>query len=335
MVAGPHTSAFRLKHWITAGITDLPESEIDESSLEFRRHLLSVAAWIGDKSLVVKLVEEGCNHNDNPSMFLTPLRAASYRGHIDIVKFLMVDNSGDAPALRDRPLLIMSSAAHHNHTELIEIALDNSWHRGEVELTCIRNAMHSALRVTSDSETFTRLLQDADPPMTQYDKSGLLLNAAAQGKLAIVKHLIEREGIGSHGFDASVFQRRYPAELLKSSRYPSRYWNSLTCAVRTGEVDIVKVLLDSGAQLGHAIECAAAGGSKTLVRLLWEYGESKNAAVQGAFLMAVDREDTGMFKFLGELGATLDEDVRALLIKLAHESGLESMVNLLTGTQVH
>ncbi|KAI0584825.1 Ankyrin repeat protein [Pyrenophora tritici-repentis] len=193
MVAGPHTSAFRLKHWITAGITDLPESEIDESSLEFRRHLLSVAAWIGDKSLVVKLVEEGCNHNDNPSMFLTPLRAASYRGHIDIVKFLMVDNSGDAPALRDRPLLIMSSAAHHNHTELIEIALDNSWHRGEVELTCIRNAMHSALRVTSDSETFTRLLQDADPPMTQYDKSGLLLNAAAQGKLAIVKHLIERE----------------------------------------------------------------------------------------------------------------------------------------------
>ena len=46
--------------------------------------------------------------------------------------------------------------------------------------------------------------------------------------------------------------------------------------------------------------------------------------------MAVEREDTAMFHLLLGLGATLDGDVRALILEKAREDGLESMVQMLS-----
>jgi hypothetical protein len=45
--------------WPAAVSADVTESEMDESALEFKRHLLSAAAWMGEKSLVGKLIGEG------------------------------------------------------------------------------------------------------------------------------------------------------------------------------------------------------------------------------------------------------------------------------------
>jgi hypothetical protein len=50
--------------WPAAVSADVTESEVDESALEFKRHLLSAAAWMGEKSLVGKLIGEGCNWFD-------------------------------------------------------------------------------------------------------------------------------------------------------------------------------------------------------------------------------------------------------------------------------
>lgn len=44
-------------------------------------------------------------------------------------------------------------------------------------------------------------------------------------------------------------------------------------------------------------------------------GKNKDDAVQGAFAMAIDREDTAMFHLLEELGAELADDVRAAFIE--------------------
>jgi hypothetical protein len=51
--------------------------------------------------------------------------------------------------------------------------------------------------------------------------------------------------------------------------------------------------------------------------------------VQGAFSIAVDREDTAVFNLLEELGAKLDDDVRVAMTQKAQEEGLGSMVRLL------
>jgi hypothetical protein len=58
MLTGQY-SRFNYGHW------RVTEGEVDESSLDFRRHLASAAAWMGDKSLVVKMVGAGCEwYND-------------------------------------------------------------------------------------------------------------------------------------------------------------------------------------------------------------------------------------------------------------------------------
>jgi hypothetical protein len=54
------------KTYLAAASVDVTEEQVDQSSLDFRRHLLSAAAWMGEKSLVVKLVGEGCNWLGGP-----------------------------------------------------------------------------------------------------------------------------------------------------------------------------------------------------------------------------------------------------------------------------
>lgn len=66
------------------------------------------------------------------SIFLEPLYAASYRGHVDIVKLLAVDEIGGVPNLRDCLDLILGFAIHIDHTESLEFAFDPSRHKWQL-----------------------------------------------------------------------------------------------------------------------------------------------------------------------------------------------------------
>jgi hypothetical protein len=66
MVTVPASGRAMITHWPTAASADVTEVEVDESALDFKRHLLSAAAWTGEESLVAKLLGEGCNWFDGP-----------------------------------------------------------------------------------------------------------------------------------------------------------------------------------------------------------------------------------------------------------------------------
>jgi hypothetical protein len=272
-------------------------------------------------------------------MFLKPLHAAAYRGHIDIVRFLAVDDSGGAPDLRGRPNLIISFAMLNDHTELLDFALDPSWHRGQLTPGDIHKLRLLGLKLTSKLGTFVRLLEDAKPHIVEYKPKWLFVRsdiAATKGQADILKYLIEKEGadVDDKHNETSLLHSRCPAEFVKGWMLQGRDHTLIGRAARAGYVDVVKVLLDAKAKHDHAIEFAVMCGSRTIVRLLWEHGENEDDAVQGAFAMAVDREDTAMYNLLEELGAKLADDVRAAVIKKAQEEGLESMVALLSGNTI-
>jgi hypothetical protein len=266
-------------------------------------------------------------------MFLEPIRAASYRGHISIVKTLMVDNSGDDPQVCECPTLIVNF--FNDHTKLLDLALGPSWDGCEAAPGNIHTLRHLALHETRNLETFKRLFEGAKPHIARHDPtlpSRRTHHAATQGQADIVKYLIEEERVNvndDRSVDTSIFLSRYPVEFLKGFVLRRRPATLLSVAARGGHGDTVKILLDVGAKPDHAIEFAAMCGSRTLVRLLWEHGEYGNDAVQGAFAMAVDREDTAVFNLLEELGAKLDNDVRVAMTQKAQEEGLGSMVRLL------
>lgn len=50
-----------IANWPTAASADVTEGPLQESALDFRRDLLSAAAWLGEENLVAKLLGEGCN----------------------------------------------------------------------------------------------------------------------------------------------------------------------------------------------------------------------------------------------------------------------------------
>jgi hypothetical protein len=179
------------------------------------------------------------------------------------------------------------------------------------------------------------LSEDAKPHMAIYKskhlpgRSGV---AATQGQADILKYMIEEQNLDVNACteDSSSFLSRCPAEFVKGWNLQNKRDHTLLSrAAKGGHVEAVKVLLDAKAKHDHAIGFAAMCGSRTIVRLLWEHGENKDDAVQGAFAMAVNREDTAMFDLLEELGAKLADDVRAAVIKKAQEEGMESMVALL------
>jgi hypothetical protein len=274
------------------------------------------------------------------SLFIQPpLRAASYRGHVDIVRFLMVDKPDEGPTLRERLTYIVNFAMPNNHTEVLDLVLDPWWHNRDQTWPIRPGDLHEtrllALRLTSDLGTFKRLLEDVKPHIDAYESKWLPYRidaAAKQGQADIVKFLIEKEraDVNDDYADCSLFESRCPAELVKGWKLRARCRTLLSCATKEGHVDVVKILLDAGARNDHAIEFAARSGSRTLMRLLWEHGENDDDAMQGAFAMAVDREDTAMFKLLQETGVKLANDARAAVLRRAQEEGLESMVRLLS-----
>ncbi|KAH4055169.1 hypothetical protein HBI56_024910 [Parastagonospora nodorum] len=321
-------------HWPAAASLDVNETEVDESAIDFRRHLLSAAAWLGEESLVIKLLAEGCNWFSKFSLFLDPIRAASYRGHVDIVKILLFDDSADATHLCTRPTLVVNF--YNDHTELLNLILGPSWNKCEIEPCDTRKLLRLALNYTRTLATFKRLLKNAKPHILNNDRhwsSNRTYDAVKEGQAGIVKYMIEEEGVKvseDELIDKSIFRSRFPVEFLKGTwtlQYRAKALLSL--AARHGHADIIKFLLDAGAKPDNAIEFAAMCGSRTIIRLLWEHDEYGNNAVQAAFVVAVDREDTAVFNLLKELGAKLDDDVHVALRQKAQEEGLESMVKLL------
>ncbi|KAH4000900.1 hypothetical protein HBI56_012500 [Parastagonospora nodorum] len=333
MVTFPTSGGYMTVNWPTAASADVTEGALDESALDFRRHLLSAAAWLGEESLVIKLLKEGCNWFDGPSLFLEPIRAASYRGHIDIVKILMVDSSINVFHVRSCPTYIANF--FNDHTPLLDVILGPSWQRCNVAPEDIHKLRRLALNETRTLETLKRLLKDAKPHIINDDRYWLCRRtheATDRGQADIVKYMIEEEGVkvnDDKSIDTSIFLSRHPVEFEKGSRLWYRDAAFLSMAARRGHSEIVKFLLDAGAYPDHAIEFAAMSGSRTIIRVLWEHNEYENDAVQGAFVLAVDREDTAVFNLLKELGAKLDDDVRVALIERAQNEGLDSMVRLL------
>ncbi len=262
---------------------------------------------------------------------------------MDLVKILVDDESSELISLSRRPEFIVNFARSKDNAKLLDLAfnlaLDPSWHKGFMTPYYIHKLRLIALNRTCDLGTFTQLLKDAKPHITDYQKKWLRMRAfeaMEEDHTDILKYLIENEGFdvnrpkGSSEGDECLFESRWPTKLVKHSWIWSRYHRLLSQAARKGLLGTFKIILDAGAEHDHAIEFAAMCGSRTIVRLLWNHGDNKSDAVQGAFAMAVDREDTAMFHLLEELGAKLDDDVRVAVIEKAQEEGLESMVGLLT-----
>jgi hypothetical protein len=169
-------------------------------------------------------------------MFLEPICAASYRGHVDIVKLIIIDDSDKAPHGLVCPTLIVNY--FNDHTELLDLTLGLSWRRCEVEPHNTDKLRILAPSFTLNLETFKRLLEGAKPHIAMHDPKWLSRrthDATTQGQADIVKYLIEEERVDVneyHSVDTSIFLSRYSVEFLKGFMLRYRPATLLSVAAR-------------------------------------------------------------------------------------------------------
>jgi hypothetical protein len=289
------------------------------------------------------------------SEFLQPARAASWRGHAEILKLILADDVVRRPRKPANPNLIVRYS--NDHAEILDIAMELQSKPPITYPRACEDLRNYLLRQTRSPDLFRQLLEQSKPHdirrriyWTGHDGtrgpyvepryyswfSDRVYTAVEKGETDLLRYLLEEdkvEGIDEeHLNDLSVLQSRFTVGFVTIPMSPAGAATHLSQAARRGDAEAVKILINARMKSDHAIEYAAMCGSRTIVRLLWNYGGYKEEAVQGAFVMAVDREDTAMFNLLVELGAKLDHDVGTVITQKAKEDGLESMLELLAAS---
>ena len=192
---------------------------------------LMIAAGLGPAQLVELLLTAGADvHAIEPRMGATALHKAAQSGHADVLGLLLDHGTfidQQSPVLGNTPLI---DAVLHKRPEAVRLLLD----RGA--RTTIRNHwQQTAVELARDEglELITHLIESRDAADGRQVTALTLLAATTKGDLAEVERLIQQ--------GASVEERAPVVGSLDDDYTP------LGVAARAGRADIVRVLLDAGA----------------------------------------------------------------------------------------
>ncbi|KAJ7935096.1 ankyrin repeat-containing domain protein [Mycena leptocephala] len=201
----------------------------------------------GETDIVRLLLQNGADVDTGYDYHVSALEAASYRGHTDIVRLLL--ENGANPNLNGCRAL--EGASRNNYPDILDLLLKADANANQDDGEALRRAPMNARIIRPLLE------HGADPNI---DESYLLRDAANSGNMEIVQLLLK--------YDADV------------DATPSGSHTPLHCAACKGYTDIVRLLLDNGANAkadeGWALQEALTQGYTAIARMLLNQGVDVN-----------------------------------------------------------
>lgn len=215
---------------------------------------LTVAAWMGDIDLVNLLRTDP--ETDPLTFFGRPSWAAATHGHLDIVKFYLeqgalpyepTNSDGPEFALRRSPL---AAAAYMGHADIVQLYLQQEYYRSTDERPDEDLAVYYAAQ--GNQPTTLRLMLEHVRAKAKPQKFLSMLDFALVCSCT------------RGAYEAAKLAVEYGADVNETDRRPR---SCLQLAAISGNVQIVKMLLDGGADLEAAeFDRQRSSGTKTQMR---------------------------------------------------------------------
>lgn len=203
--------------------------------------------------------------------------------------------------------------------ELLETALDDGTLPGSLQFhqTQREEATMVALKHAESPEILARNLIFAKHKMPDFEDSwlpGKLCEAAHIGALAYVRYLLDTGTFldGRHHGDTSMDYGR-PISLAASREY----------------IDVVRLLLNSGALVDDALARAAKGGYANVVELLLMSSLTPKPVLHDAFVAAGVKEHENVFRVFAKHGIAPTKHTKFIALVQTRKLGLDSMTRLL------
>lgn len=269
----------------TSMLMEIPYIKTDSRWKELALHPNSLhqACADGNSDRVSYLLEMGLEPDEPNSSGETPFRVATFRQHLEVVKLLLLAGADVNQIWADEETALEVISAIGD-APLLTLLLENGAKGFEDDCT-FSIALHNAVWPKRENSARILLSHGAQPTESTF------FEAAKYGMAEIVEAGL-RLGIDPNG---KAYQEAKPEEPRPGKRHAKSHTRQqyrgndtrpLYCASRWGWTDVVKVLLDHGADvnlvggpIGTALQAAALGGRMEIVQLLLRHGARIDYAV--------------------------------------------------------
>ena len=261
----------------------------------------------GNLEVVKYLVEKGAEINMTTKDRVTLLGLAAREGHFEVVKYL-AENGAEINMTTKDGVTPLGLAAREGHFKVVKYLAENGT---EINMTTKDGVTPLGLAAREGHFEVVKYLAENGAEVDQADNAGVtpLLRAAYCGHLEVVEFLLKNGADINEDIideDRDIVKDRliiamHKGESDKVERLCKDYANSnihgtsiLELAVKIGREEIVKCLLDNGADVNKAnsngatpLHIAAQKGHPNIVRLLFDYGADST--------VFIDKEQTSFF----------------------------------------
>lgn len=258
-------------------------------SLLSKTDLCMYASFIGDKTIITELLNDGFNINIIDNYKMNALMWASFSNNIEIVK-LLLDKSIDINVQNENGLTALMFSCLNNNKDIVKYLLEK-----DANYKLLNNYKSSTYEICTFKDSLESLLILLDYN-DNIDKKYLLNTASYNGSFNITKYLIK------NGVEYSKMEEEDTSPLLLASQQ--------------GNFDIVKLLIENGVNINEvdkdgntSLHYSVENNNKEIFKYLVNYGANlnlKNQIGNTPLMLAIYNYQLDLAKDLINSGADLN-----------------------------